>query len=898
LLTLALAVAPRARCAPAPGAGGTLRVVMDDDYPPFIFRGHGGELQGILVDQWALWEQKTGHHVQLDAMDWAEAQRRMLAGDYDVIDTMFQTPERQAQYDFGPPYARIDVPIFFSRDLSGISGPKDLEGFIVGAKEGDASVAFLKDRGVTHFQLYRGYQEIAEAARDGRVKVFTVDKPPALYYLIKMGIQDQFRETAPLYSGQFHRAVAKGRPELLAMVQRGFDAITPEEYGAIEKRWYGRPLLTRNELHRTVIFSGTALAILALLLFWIGFLRRVLALRTEELRAISANFTNGMFYQLKVDPAGQRTFTYLSESVASLYGVSVAEAMADASLVYRRIHPSDLSGFQAAEDEAIRTLTPFSCEARVVGPGERERWSSFSSRPRRLANGSLLWDGVEYIITDRVRSEEALRASEAEYRSLVGAVPDLVFTFNQDGDFLTVNTASVELLMVPAEAVVGRNASELLPEPLAEQLKRTIAAVLASGTVQELDYSLAIGGEERFFQGRVAPASAGRVIAVVRDITQAKRLELEQQRLQTHLQQAQKLDSLGRLAGGIAHDMNNVLSAILAIASANLEQQPAGTALHKSFDTITRAAARGGQTVRNLLNFARQSPVQTRDVDLNAVLCDMTQLLERTTLAKVRLDLDLDPGLQPIQGDEGALTNALMNLAVNAVDAMNGEGTLSLQTRNLEPGRVEVTVGDTGSGMAPEVLQKALDPFFTTKETGKGTGLGLSIAYGTIKAHRGTMDIRSEPGRGTKVVLRFPIRVLAPAAAANAAPPAGIRESAGLQVLLVDDDELVNDSLQGLLAALGHQAEPAASGEEALAKVERGYRPELVLLDVNMPGLGAQGALPRLRQLLPEVPIVLVTGKADQAVLDLARSQSNLSLLPKPFNLEDLRQHLGTLGSA
>jgi PAS domain S-box-containing protein len=871
---------------------------MDDDYPPYIFHGPGGRLEGILVDQWTLWERKTGIHVQLDAMDWAEAQRRMEAGAYDVIDTLFENEQRQARYDFGPPYARIDVPIFFSRELAGISGPDDLAGFIVGAKEGDASVTFLEHHGVTHFQLFRGYQEIAEAARDGRIKVFTVDQPPALYHLIKMGIQDRFRQTGPLYSGQFHRAVAKGRKDLLAVIQRGFATITPGEYAAIESRWFGQPLLTKGELRRTFLISCVSLGLLALLLAWIWVLRRLVARRTAELRAISANFTNGMFYQVKVDPAGNRAFTFLSESAPALYGVPLAEALADASLIYRRIHPDDLPGFLEAENEAIRTVTPFKREARVVGPDGQVRWSSYASRPRRLPDGSQLWDGVEFIITDRIQSEEALRESEAEYRSLVSAVPDLVFTYNRDGDYLTVNTSSADLLVRPADQLVGRNVAQVLPGPLAARFKSTIAAALDSGTAQELDYPLVLGGEERFFQARVAPASDHHVIAIVRDVTRARSLEEQQQRLQAHLQQVQKLDSLGSLAGGIAHDMNNVLGAILAIASANLEQQPSASPLHRAFDTISRAATRGGQMVRNLLNFARQSPVQTREVDLNAVIRDMTQLLERTTLAKVRLDLDLDPDLRPILGDAGALTNTFMNLAVNSVDAMKGEGTLFLRTRNQDPGWVEVQVGDTGSGMTREVLQKALDPFFTTKETGKGTGLGLSMVYGTVKAHQGVMDIRSEPGQGTWVFLRFPVRSRPLPAALDEALPAEAQARGGLRVMLVDDDEIMNTSLQGLLAVLGHRTEPAASGEEALAKLDQGFRPEVVFLDVNMPGLGGPGTLPRMRQLLPGVPIVLVTGKADQAVLDLVRTYPGLSLLPKPFTLEDLRRHLAALAPA
>jgi PAS domain S-box-containing protein len=345
-----------------------------------------------------------------------------------------------------------------------------------------------------------------------------------------------------------------------------------------------------------------------------------------------------------------------------------------------------------------------------------------------LALTGLLLAGL---ISDRDRNLARIEASEAEYRSLVNTVPDLIFTFNRQGDYLSVNTSSADLLLCPPQEVVGRNAAEVLPGPVADLLVRTLAVVLETGTVQEMDYILDFPGGERYFEARLAPSAGDRVIA-------------------------QKLDSLGRLAGGIAHDLNNVLGAILGIASANQGQYPPGSPMHRAFDTITRAAARGGQTVRNLLNFARQSPITSQSVDFNLLIQEMTQLLERTTLATVRVDLDLQGDLRPVLGDPAALSTTLMNLAVNAVDAMNGEGTLFLRTRNLGPGRVEVEVGDSGPGMDPEVLQKAMDPFFTTKETGKGTGLGLSIAYSTVKAHQGEMDLRSEPGKGTWVSLRFP----------------------------------------------------------------------------------------------------------------------------------------------
>jgi PAS domain S-box-containing protein len=600
-----------------------------------------------------------------------------------------------------------------------------------------------------------------------------------------------------------------------------------------------------------------------------------------------------MFYQIRFDAEGGRRFTYLSESVPRLYGVSVAEAIADPDLVYRRIHPDDLGPLLQAETVAARNLAPFRAEARVLEPDGGIRWSSFVSTPTGQPDGSVHWDGVEFIITDRKRSEEALRESEAQIRSLVSAIPDLLFTFSRDGTCQTVHASAPELLLAPSEQVVGRTVDHFLPGPLVERLRLAIAAALDGGTVQELDYALELGGEQRFFEARLARATADRVIALVRDVTRSRRLEEEQQRLQARLVQAQKLDSLGSLAGGVAHDMNNVLGAILAIASYNLEVQQPGSPTHKAFDTIAKAATRGGEMVRNLLNFARQTPVQTRPVDLNGVLREVIQLLERTTLAKVRLEADLEEKLRPIQGDPGALANAFMNLAVNGVDAMGGGGTLSLRTRNREDGWVEAVVQDTGVGMSPEVLQKALDPFFTTKETGKGTGLGLAMVYGTVKAHQGRLELHSEAGQGTRVALRFPAAGPAqPAPAPAAAGTAGAAPDR-MKVLLVDDDPDMNDSLGGLLDLLGHQTEAVTSGEAALAQLERGYRPDLVFLDVNMPGLGGLATLPRLRRILPAVPVVLVTGKADQAALDLVRANSRVTLLPKPFTLDELRRHLG-----
>jgi C4-dicarboxylate-specific signal transduction histidine kinase/CheY-like chemotaxis protein len=490
----------------------------------------------------------------------------------------------------------------------------------------------------------------------------------------------------------------------------------------------------------------------------------------------------------------------------------------------------------------------------------------------------------------------ALRESEAQNRALFSAIPDLIFTNRRNGEYLAVHAPEPGLLALPADQMLHRRLEEVLPGPIASRLQEAFVTALDLGGVQEVDYALCIGGRELHFEARVAPCSEDMVLTIVHDVTRRKATEEQQRKLEGQLQQAQKMDSLGSLAGGIAHDMNNVLAAILGFASANLEAHSEGSRAHHAFTTIARAAVRGGEMVKTLLRFAHKSPAEERELDLNEVLREEIRMLERTTLARVRLETDLQADLRPMRGDANALNHAFMNLCVNAVDAMPENGVLTLRTRNLDGNRIEVSVEDTGSGMPKEVLERAMEPFFTTKTVGKGTGLGLSMVYSTVKAHQGQMEIHSAPNQGTQVRMRFP--ACEPSALA-AAPQAGAQAEAPqqvLSVLLVDDDELIQSSMQTLIGTLGHELIVSPSGEEALATIEFGYRPDVVILDMNMPGLGGKGTLPRLRSLLPEVPVLLATGRVDQAALDLAAAHPRVTLFPKPFSLKALQQRLASLG--
>ncbi|WP_285574876.1 ATP-binding protein [Geothrix limicola] len=365
--------------------------------------------------------------------------------------------------------------------------------------------------------------------------------------------------------------------------------------------------------------------------------------------------------------------------------------------------------------------------------------------------------------------------------------------------------------------------------------------------------------------------------------------------LESELFQVQKMESLGSLAGGVAHDMNNVLGSILAMASMHQELQPPETPAHQAFSVIVHACDRGASLLRRLLDFARRDLSDIQVVHLNALIQEEVLLLERTTLGQIRLAMDLDSALPAIRGDASALLHAIMNLCINAVDAMPSGGCLTLRTRTTPGGWAELEVEDSGHGMSKEVMEKALDPFFTTKPTGKGTGLGLSIVYSTVNAHHGIMELRSEVGVGTRVILRFPAAEAIEDGQCISAEPAPGEPTPSLDVVLVDDDPLIRDTLASVIQCLGHRVTPLDSGEAALAWLASDRVAEVLILDMNMPGLGGGGTLPYLRDLRPELPVLLATGRVDQTALDLVQAFPHVKLLPKPFSMNELKARLEAL---
>ena len=505
--------------------------------------------------------------------------------------------------------------------------------------------------------------------------------------------------------------------------------------------------------------------------------------------------------------------------------------------------------------------------------------------------------GVSRDITLRKQAEEKLASALAFFDLVVSEAPIGIAVYEaESGRCQKVNQAVCEIIGATPEEMSAQNFRELASWRESGLLAAAEAA-LASGETQQLQSGLTTSFGRKIWVLAVCSSlrsEAGlHLLILLKDITDRRLAEAEQKKLQAEVAHLQRLESLGQLAGGVAHEINNVLASIMAAAEVLSMRGGEATPLA---EVILKSTRHGRDIVRALLDFSRKDLAAATLLDLNEVVRGQAQLLSSTTRQRVRIEAALEEGLPWILAESSALVSAVLNLCLNAVDAMPEGGTLTLRTQKTSAGAVQLCVEDTGQGMTEQVRLRALEPFFTTKPFGKGAGLGLSTVFGLVQAHKGTREIESSPGVGTRALLTFPAADepdLAPPGLTvpSAAAPAKIR-----RVLLVDDDALVRESISILLESMGHQVEVASGGAEALRRLATGAAVDCVILDLNMPGMAGEEALLRLRQTHPGLPVVIGSGETDPGRLERLLAIPVVTLLPKPYGFQDLEAALQNLG--
>jgi hypothetical protein len=613
--------------------------------------------------------------------------------------------------------------------------------------------------------------------------------------------------------------------------------------------------------------------------------------------------------------------------------IVLVNAQTERMFGYRR---EDLVG------RAVEELIP--ADLRTGHPTHRAAYMD-SPRPRPMGAGlrltGLRADGSEFaaeislspapfedglLVVVVIRDVEDHQRAEAKFRGLLEAAPDAMVCVDVAGSITLINARAEELFGYTREELIGQPVEVLVPAAVRSAHSDHRRGFLADPRSRPMGVGMQLVARRKDGSEFPAEISLGPmqteqgpiVSAAVRDVTERLeieaererlRVQAEEERLQRRLQQSQRLESLGQLAGGVAHDFNNLLAVILNYTTFVIEEitqaaMDAGPgrweAVREDLGQIQRAAERASGLTHQLLAFARREVVRPQAVDLNHVIRDLEPMLRRTIGEHVRLGTSLADGLLPVLADPGQMEQVLVNLAVNARDAMADGGTLTIDTENivvdddfasLNPGvgtgqHIRLRVSDTGPGMAQAVQARAFDPFFTTKPKGEGSGLGLATVYGIVSQSSGHVQLYSEPGLGVTVTVLLPAtdQVLA------ARPQAGEHaRGAGETILVVEDEAAMREVARRILARNGYQVVVAADGPAALAAARSHTGViDLLLTDVVMPRMLGKEVADRIRALRPRIQVLYMSGYAKPVLAAQGTLDDGITLIQKPFSEQAL----------
>ncbi|MGB8933468.1 MAG: ATP-binding protein, partial [Anaeromyxobacteraceae bacterium] len=498
--------------------------------------------------------------------------------------------------------------------------------------------------------------------------------------------------------------------------------------------------------------------------------------------------------------------------------------------------------------------------------------------------------------------EEALARSERSYRRIVDTPAVGVVRVNPEGKILFANDAMARIMgATSGSGLAGSSILALYADPA--ERERVMQEVATHGRATNWEARARTrAGEERIILLNSVRDEDG-VTSVIADVTESKRAAAERERLEAQLMHSQKLEAVGRLAGGVAHDFNNMLTAIIGYANVLKEDLPPGPSVHEAVDGIMGAAERAAYLTRSLLAYSRKQLLARRQVDLRAVVEDAARLIGRVLGEDVQMALALPEQPLPVLADAGQIDQVLMNLCTNARDAMPKGGVLTLSAERvalddamarasgLTAGGpfIQLRIQDTGVGMGKEVLARVFEPFFTTKPMGRGTGLGLAIVHGIVLQHDGAVSIESREGGGTTVTILLPMTLPeGPATGGDAAVPVGAPGGTET-VLLAEDEPIFRQVVRRILERGGYTVIEAGNGAEAVEAFKANReRIALCVLDVVMPELNGRDALAAIRRIDPNVRALFTSGYAADILEARAPGEGQAGFIPKPVSPAEL----------
>ena len=617
----------------------------------------------------------------------------------------------------------------------------------------------------------------------------------------------------------------------------------------------------------------------------------------------------GMVYLCRADE--NWTMKLVSRGFTKLTGYQPDELIDNRVISFNElIHHEDRERVHQSVIDALAAGQPFQTEYRLLTADGTIKWVwEQGSAVPGTAGEALELEGFITDITERKLAEQALRESEERYRAIAEDIPILLCRFLPGGKISYVNSAYCDYFGMDRTELEGSTFLDLVAEDEREMVMENISRLTVESPVQSHEHRVLLpDGTIRWQQwtNRAMFDDNGQVRAYQSlgiDITERKLARAEQQKADQQLRQAQKMEAVGRLAGGVAHDFNNLLTVIMGYCELmDLELRP-DDPLQKSLGEIHEATERAGRLTNQLLAFSRRQVLKPRVIDLNLAITEMEKMLRRLIGEDIDLVVRLQQGLDPVLADPSQVEQVIMNLAVNARDAMPRGGQLTIQTA-VEDGSaaadgdgdgapaesmVVLTVSDTGEGMDPDTSARIFEPFFTTKDAGKGTGLGLSTVYGIVHQSGGEITVESEPGLGTTFRMTFPCHE-------GAVPKTLTRSSITLEqaggaetILVLEDNEVLRRLAVRILERCGYSVLEARNGNEA-RRISAGHDGDIDLLlsDVILPGGSGPETAGTLIAQRPKLRTLFMSGYTDDVILDRGAELGDADLLEKPFTPQSL----------
>jgi signal transduction histidine kinase/CheY-like chemotaxis protein len=651
----------------------------------------------------------------------------------------------------------------------------------------------------------------------------------------------------------------------------------------------------------------------------------------ERFSSLAASIP-GVVYQRLVTPEGQIRYTYISEGVRDLFGVSPDEVLADPQALFNRHDPSYAATFRERLLSASRTLEMWDVEATIISRDGKQKHTHAIARPHQQRDGSVLWNGLILDQTRIKKAELAATAAEARTReAIIESLPQGLILFDADDGLTVCNSAYLKLYPgVEGVAVAGADYAAVIRAefehesdgslPIDERLKARLEQ--RRNRQHSIERQLADGRSILISERRTAD---GGTVVLHTDISTLKRREEERSKLQDQLYRAQKMEAMGRLAGGIAHDFNNLLASILGNAAFLVEDLPADSETWDFADQIRTAGERAKHLVQQILAFSRQQESEHTNIDPDSIVHETVQLMRAALPKSISLNLRLRPDRVTIRGNPTQLVQVLVNLCVNSRDAIGSQhGSIDIETDLVGPGAgaagdeargmlhdgqhlataplqpnvqyLRVKVRDTGCGMDTRTMERMFEPFFTTKEVGKGTGLGLAAVHGIVAAHGGVVAATSRPGHGTSFGIFIPTIAEPPAAEADAVEDKPCGSEA---ILIVDDEPQVSSMLAKMLGRIGYRVDCFNSAPEAVEAFKReAGKWSLVITDQTMPQMTGLELAKQILTQSPNLPVILCSGYTDNVSNDMMAAAGIKAFLTKPVDHANLARLIRELLAA